>query len=197
MQNLHKSKLLGKHSDFWKCGFLSRGIYLFSSLPAFQFSGDTQTEKRFHGHSWQCTRLTFSWPWLSGPVRRQSVRLCPVMVGCEDVTWLHITQTLHAMGAGRQPAPSAWLRGGFSQGAGSKAPSLHPPQTQSATLEQSEEALGPNLFISLSGKEGPSSRAQSKLLRHQFLFSLLRQLKLRTVFKNYLIYIPGFKNNFS
>lgn len=122
MQNLHKSKLLGKHSDFWKCGFLSRGIYLFSSLPAFQFSGDTQTEKRFHGHSWQCTRLTFSWPWLSGPVRRQSVRLCPVMVGCEDVTWLHITQTLHAMGAGRQPAHSAWLRGGFSQGAGSKGP---------------------------------------------------------------------------
>lgn len=42
-----------------------------------------------------------------------------------------------------------------------------------------------------------SSRAQSKLLQHQFLFSLGRQLKLRTVLKNYLIFILGFKNNFS
>ena len=38
IQNLHKSKLLSKHSRLCKRGFLSNGIYSYSSLPAFQFT---------------------------------------------------------------------------------------------------------------------------------------------------------------
>lgn len=96
---------------------------------------------------------------------------------------------------GRKLAHSGRQRGGrFSpryktEGSGP----FHVHRPGSRKQKQDKKTWESNRLVYLSGKGGVFSKAQSKPLQdqrwhfYQFLFSLVRQIKLQTVFKNYLL----------
>lgn len=77
---------------------------------------------------------------------------------------------------------------------------VHRPSSMKQT-KAGQQDLGSSRLISLGKVFSPGHKAYSSKTEadpfHQFLFSSVRQLKLRTVLKNYRICIPRLKNTFS
>lgn len=110
--------------------------------------------------------------------------------------YMNISKTNHQASRGGETAGSLWLterRRVLSkvQDRSVCAFPVHSPS--SVKQKQGNKTCKSSWLTYLPEKEGLFSKAQRKLLQdpnwhfHQFLFSLVRELKLRTVFKNYLI----------
>lgn len=156
MQNPHKSKLLGKYSVFCTRGFLSRGIQVFSPSPQ-----ETQGQKsvfvriRDNASGWHFIALG-KWAGQEAICQVRSQRGGVLL--CHMNT--HKTNTPSDGGGGRLTLPTqSGVRSRVSDQCICPL-SLRFPQTRLSTSGARRRwDLVP--LISLSGKEGLSSRAQS------------------------------------